>query len=242
VAFTSLKTIVLWILAMLDIGLIRLQRVEKMMSKFLIAFLALILILSQTPVHAQDSEGWFVYILDPVEFNLIRVQQDGIAEPFSLGVLEGQYIYNWNIHISDDGTKVAFCKTIQGQNGAINHIFIFRDIATETNLLTIPFSNTNGCAAGALSGDNSVIAVGIVNYAPYAPPAVLPDKPVWELLLIDLTNGDVISSLDADSSMAPDVESIDLFRGGVPMLPHAVEVSAERSALSGYPGLGVMVP
>jgi len=131
------------------------------MSKRLSIVLLFILLLSTLPVFAQDG-GWFLYNLDTLNKQLIRIHQDGSSERIDLNISENAFLGSSDIVISPDGSRVSFCEMIVNDTGEMSGTVYVYDIETGANLLGVPYGRLGGCRVTAFNADGTQIAVSIV--------------------------------------------------------------------------------
>lgn len=167
------------------------------MRRFLLVLLVLFLAL---PVVAQD---WSLYLYNAETKELVRIFADGTEQTYTLGLREDLYITGWDMAFSDDGAQVAYCMmdNTQARPEGIPTSLIVRDIASETDILTLDLGVSTGCQVSDFSDDGGTVAVGTVNYFPGDPNTDL-SRPAWQLRLVDVTSGAVTAELNAESPAA----------------------------------------
>ena len=186
----------------------------------LVLFLAL-------PVAAQD---WSVYLYNAETKDLVRIFADGTEQSYNLGLREDLYITGWDMAFSDDGSQVAYCQmdNTQARPEGIPTSLIVREIATETDMLTLDLGVSTGCQVSDFSDDGGTVAVGTVNYFPGDPNADT-SRPAWQLRLIEVASGAVTAELNADSPAA-----VALFPNFSPM-PRAAAIQPDSVIFTPIP-------
>lgn len=206
-----------------------------------IFYLLIGLLLIALPASAQDSPTWSIYLYDNISYELIRVDAIGSLDVFSMGVGENSYVGLNQMAISNDGTLLAYCKeTRNNPNDYVgDKTVIVRDIAGETDLLTLDYGAIPGCAVTAFSEDSSQIAVSLVNELLYVAGVEDTPLPAWQLQLIDVATGTIIDELNADEGLIPPFTD---FGEGVPLLAEVRRFEANQLSFVALPFIGIDGP
>jgi hypothetical protein len=152
----------------------------------------------------ETSNEWFVYLYNSTTDALMRVGADGSQTMYSLG-LEDVLASTYELSFNEDGTRVAFCKRDYNEStGIVAFTLIVRDIVSQTNLLEYDLGASTGktCSLGRQGYVNDRIAVAVMNYSAFD---TNPDtsQPMWQIMLIDVTTGALISQLDSSTNAVP---------------------------------------
>lgn len=207
-----------------------------------IVYLLIGLLLIALPASAQDSQNWFIYLFDNINYNLIRVDSTGATETFSLGIDDNSFVNFNDMAINQDGTRVAFCEETRTDMNSIlpgQKTVVVRDIVKESNLRTMDYGNPYGCSVSAFSEDSSEIAVSLVNELPYMPNFVDTPAPTWELQLIDLSTGYLANNIAYYISEMPNAS---FFGQDVPLLADVRLWNDHIVRFAGMPYLGTDGP
>ncbi|MEQ8674097.1 MAG: hypothetical protein RLP44_27650 [Aggregatilineales bacterium] len=174
------------------------MQIRKIILLTLMLFSLAILV----PAQAQE-QAWSAYLFSADARQVLRVNQDGAEEVFSLGVTnEGQFI-NTGISISPDGRLAAFC-VIDTLSNPQAYTFIIREIETETNVVERKDAGAGGCLAGDFIENSTQVTVGQVfadaegNVFSNGGPALF-----WRVAIIDVVSGEILYELNRDSENAP---------------------------------------
>ncbi len=150
------------------------------------------------------SGGWFAYLYNSTTDALMRVDADGSQTLYSLG-LEEVLATTYELSFNEDGSRVAFCKRDYDEaTGIVAFTLIVRDIASQTNLLEYDLGASTGktCSLGRQAYVNDRVAVAVMNYSAFD---TEPDtsQAMWQIMLIDVTTGTLISQIDSSSNIVP---------------------------------------
>ena len=202
-----------------------------MIKRFVFLMIALLI---STTAFAQDNDTtWSAYLLDTIDYSLVRVDADGSTDTFSLGLEADAFINQTEITISNDGTLVAYCKTTPEATKTL----VIRDIMTATNLQEIEFGTIPACAATAFSVDDTTIAVSLVHYQAFE---TVPDGEArWSLNLITVEDGTIQTTLDDNN---PNMPAYDLFGDDVPMMADVQSFTDDSITFWGIPFVGMGGP
>lgn len=185
-----------------------------------LSLLSLLISLLGLPIQKLSAQSdWFVYLYDSVNKRLLRVNQDGTSQEFSLGLSENQFFSPWDSAFSPDGNRVVFCSVdFSLENQGATRLYV-RDIVAESNLLEVDLGQTIGCALSrdAISPDASQMVVSVVNYYPGAAELPIdPNLPIWQLFVMDINSGEVLHELNA---LSPSLAAIET-PANTPALPN----------------------
>ncbi|MGB7340164.1 MAG: hypothetical protein WBC91_14805 [Phototrophicaceae bacterium] len=198
-----------------------------------LALLVIMLLITTTTFAQQDENTWSAYLLDTIDYALVRIDADGTTDAFSLGLETDAYINQNEIVVSNDGTLVAYCKTTSETSKTL----VIRDIVMTSNLQEIDLGAVPTCAATAFSPDDMTLAVSIVHYPAFE---TTPDGEArWSLNLLNVSDGTIQSTLN---DLNPNMPAYDLFGDDVPLLAD-VKIFAEDSlTFWGIPFVGMGGP
>jgi hypothetical protein len=171
---------------------------------------------NQTQDNVPTGE-WAAYLQNPQRGELLRVTADGTITSYSLGLPQDAYVSSFDMSFNADGSRVAFCQlTYQPESPIATAILYVRDIAAQTNLLTLDLGASDGktCSLGRRAYSSSQVVVGMMNYTPFS---ANPDtsQPMWQINIFDVTTGETVSEINASANP---IEVDDAF-GGAPTLP-----------------------
>lgn len=145
----------------------------------------------------QAQAPWSVYLLDNGTQTLVRVGADGSQAVVPLDLAPGDTVSAFDMSISPDGAKVAYCPVNYGDgSNSPSATLIVRDLVTQAEILRQSLGPALGCRV-TWRADGAFLALGIVHYLPGASPAI-PDLPAWELRVADPTAGSAIATLRSD--------------------------------------------
>ncbi len=226
-----------------------------MHSKRLLVGLALALLaLAAAPALAQG--GWFAYVYNSLTGDLVRVDAAGAQQVYNLGLSANTYVSGFDMAFTPDGSRVAFCAFEIMPDSAQGAATLYvRDIAAGTNLLSLNLGGAIGCRVTRSAWDESLtqVAVSVVRYYPGDPQADA-SVPAWDLSVVDVASGSVVSRLDA---AAPAVAAAGIFTGAAIMpevrrfsggeivfveIPWGVGGGAEYPAWVWQPAAGALTP
>lgn len=149
-----------------------------------------------------NGSEWSAYMYSGRRGELVHVLADGTQTAYSLGVGESNYVGSYDMSISADGTRAAFCQTTYQPETAISTAKLFvRDIAAQTNIVALDLGMGEGttCAMGRRAFVGNLVAVAVMNYTTFSQN---PDTsvPRWKVLLIDATTGETVNEINADEN------------------------------------------
>lgn len=168
--------------------------------------LALVLALTSlwgAGAQTESNATWTAWLFNANSNALVSVSLDGAVRTFVLPLMEGTYLYSYPTFSSDGGLAAYCVSDTQG-----NSTLYVRDIFAEANLVDHALGKVAGCSTGpaAFNEEATQVAVGVLNDYPGDPNADA-DRPSWELLVMALPSGEVVSRLDADT---PALAGLDL--------------------------------
>lgn len=195
---------------------------------------------SETYALNTENTASVVYLASDREGTLLRVNNDGTSQTFSLGLSEN-FLAVGSIAFSSDSRLAAFCPIERVNDEQTTRTLIVRDIEAGTNLLEIPYGSIPACNAEAFSPDNSTIAVSIVfNSAVENYSGSRNDEPDWTLRLLDVNSGAVLREMSADSAFAPNFAAISnaWFDPRLPAMNQVLYYGNEEILFVAYPFYG----
>ncbi len=169
---------------------------HKRLALLLILALALLPALgSPQPVRAGGD--WFGYVFNSQTQELLRVHLDGRAETVPVTFDEGAYLGAYEMTFSPDGSYLATC-SVSGAADSTQHttLAVWKmetlDTNTATQLYQVDMGSPVGCLVGhpGINQENTLLAVGLVNYFPGDPNADT-TLPPWSLQVFDLNTGEL---------------------------------------------------
>lgn len=199
----------------------------------IVGLLAIITI--TTALMAQRStaqeDDWTAYLTNPTTSDWLHVGADGTQTPLSLGLPEGATLVadGSTVAISADGSRIAYCTLTVGETNTTH--LVIRDLTTSSDLYSTDFPSYAGCVLGdaAFTPDGERLWVG-VSGDPSA------NQPAWQLVEIHVSDGLALATLDSNSPLAAEVESV-----AGPMVPYLFGSDNER-VIFGVAGFGIVGP
>ncbi len=165
-----------------------------------IAALLWIILLTFSVFVVQAQEGWFSYLYNWQAHQLVRVGADGSTATYELGLNDQAFFSSRDIAFSADGARAAFC-AVDYAGGSPRATLYLRDIATQINLLQLDLGTSIGCQVtpAAFNPGETLLAVGLVNYYGAEDPSADPNKPIWQLRVLDLNTSNFVHELNTQS-------------------------------------------
>ncbi len=193
----------------------------------------LLLLLTTALTGAQDSP-WSVYLYDSSTAELIRVWQDGREERQPLSATGNLFISSYDLAISPDGSRVAYCMVNWTADPATTTATLtLRDLNTQQDVLLMDMGTVNGCRTGrpAFNPAGTQFAVSTVSQMPDGSGNT--NMPAWRIQIIDPTNPQIAAELNAESPAAA------LITNEGPMLPYVVSFTDDTVIFAAVPyGIG----
>jgi hypothetical protein len=166
------------------------------------------------------SGDWSAYVYNSRAGELVRVLADGTQTSYTLGLANDSYMSSYDMSISDDGTRAAFCQTIYQPESPISTAkLLVRDIAAQTNIIDLDLGSSEGktCSMGRRALVGNLLAVAVMNYTPFAQN---PDtsQPQWQVMIIDATTGETVKEINANENPVTADERFDPERMTLPVI------------------------
>lgn len=151
-------------------------------------FLLLILGVVLPTAYAQNNQRWAVLLHNPSTGELLRFYDTGEIEVMTLNLEAGYTTYE--IVVNDTNPdQVAFCAT--NAEGEVK--LIIRDIKAAINQHEIEMGQPAACTVSRFNVGGTLVAVSVVHNDP--------EKPFWELLLVDAATGETAYALNNTSAI-----------------------------------------
>ncbi len=197
-----------------------------------------VVITTSAAVFAQETAlRWYAYFYNDGLKELTRVWEDGSVESFPLGLQQEVYFSAFDMAFTPDGRRTAFCPVSYPADAPYGQsILIVRDIEAGINLIEQPLDGTVGCRTGkaAFSPDGRFVVVSRTNMAPGASTDALPGQTLWQIQVIEVATGAVITELGSDSPAAAAVNMMTM-----PMIPYVMQFDGESVIFAEVPyGIG----
>jgi hypothetical protein len=214
------------------------------MKFYRLVMVVLVTIALVVPTFAQENTGWFVYLFDSVNNELVRVYETGEMEIYSLGLAANEMTSIRDMAISDDGALLVFCKMVTGDGVIAGRTLIVRDIASNRNISETLIDGANtGCRPTAFNADASQFVLSLaleVVFDPNTGQPVAGDDVNWRVQIIETQTGAV---LDEINSAMPDAPTLDEFGGaGIPLMADVISFQNDTVIFRGIPYLGMGLP
>jgi hypothetical protein len=214
------------------------------MKLYRLCILLLVLAALVVPNFAQDNNGWFVYLFDSVNYELVRVYETGEMEIYSLGLEANETTSSREMAISDDGSLLVFCKMIMGSPNPTERTLIVRDIVNNTNLSETQIDVLyTGCRPTAFNADASQFVLGIaaeVAFDPNTGQPVASEDISWRLQVIDTQSGAILHEIN---STTPDAPVLEEYGGAaVPVISEVISFRDNIVIFRGIPYVGMGLP
>jgi hypothetical protein len=204
----------------------------------------LVLMALVVPTFAQENTGWFVYLFDSVNNELVRVYETGDMEIYSLGLEANEITSIRDMAISDDGSLLVFCKMIVGSPNPTARTLIVRDIASNANLSETPVDVLyTGCRPTAFNADASQFVLGLaaeVGFDANTGQPVASEDISWRLQVIDTQTGDILNEINSTTPDAPVLE--DYGGAAVPVMAEVINFQDNIVIFRGIPYIGMGLP
>ena len=192
------------------------------MRKSAVILFVLIILLASYPTPQQTKAGgdWSAWLFTPGENPgmltsgqplLVRVYEDGAAEEHAFSVPEGASLQFPRFAFTDNGNWIAYCVTVSDPFHIELHVVDLSasaDPMAEVYNVTLPFVYELETAANCLypSFNNHFDDTGDIKLALSVQNNIrgteTPDSvpPLWEILIFNLTTGEIEQRLTSDSS------------------------------------------
>lgn len=168
--------------------------------------LTLVIVLAAGSLSAQTSD-WSAYLYNSVMRQLLRVDLNGTQTPINLNLSEGSYLGEYETAFTSDGNYMAYCTidytAVTAGSTLTPTLLTVYDLTTGTVLYQQDLGPSIGCWIN-YSGDNSMLAVGMVNFFPGDPSADT-SRPIWELRIVDADSGIEMASMSPLNAEATDL-------------------------------------
>ena len=187
----------------------------------MLGILFVMLVSTSSYIYAQTETQ--IYLLDNMAKTILQIDETGNQTEYAINTTEDVYLGAFDLKFSTDGKRVAYCQIqqIEPAEYASKATLIVRDIMSKTDIHTIRLDNeAMGCHTSEFAQDNTLLAIGRVNYFPGTTQAENLNIPIWQLQVFDLTIGEVIAELNANT-LTGDVAT-DL--SNVAIVPHVVHL------------------
>lgn len=209
-----------------------------------IFFLILLLTSIAFPTFAQDNTQWFVYFLDSLNNEIVRVDDTGAMQQYPLGLAENEFALGGGDAISPDGSLMAFCKMTLGGSDYSSPILIVRNIVAQTNLVEMPIgTDYDGCHPSGFNADGSQFVFGLtarLNFDANGQ-TVVGDTPLWRIQIIDSQTGNVLDELNSNNPSAPSLDEFGRVTP-VPLMAHMITFENDVVVFRGVPYVGMEIP
>ena len=205
-----------------------------MLKRFIVVFFSLLALTIMS--SAQENSDWSAYLFDNINYDLIRINPDGSAENFPMGLEGDQWISSQDISINSDGTLLAYCKKTP-ENTALSATLIIREIETGINRHEIEFGTTPACSVTAFSADDSQIAVSFAHVNAFE--AVPAGESRWSLQTFSVETGEMIHILQETDEFMPDFTT---FGEDIPMIALVRQFDANIIRFAAVPFVGMGGP
>ncbi len=202
------------------------------MLKKLALLTLLAALFSAVPILAQ-SGGWYAFLFNGINRQLVRLDASGAAQTFDLGLGEDVFLGSRDIALSADGSRVAYCaNSAQAETPQGDTTLYVRDLNTQANLVELPLGANIGCrvTTDGFNPDASQVAVGVVKYFPGSADMDT-TGPVWRLLVVDVASGSIVNELNAETPAAADARILI----GTALLPEVRSFASSRIIFAEVP-------
>gem|GEM_PF-5546192 len=167
-----------------------------MFKQLRLIILAALLALTVGAAQAQDQETWSAWMFNLTTMQMVRVNSwdETQSEPVTVTLPDGMMLQRPPVSFGYDGNRFAACVT--DASGTNFHVIIY-DVPAAVTIMNHDLGQALACdvSAEAFNDDNNTqLTVGVFRHFEDDPAP----EPAWELLVLDIGSGSIVSSLNPD--------------------------------------------
>ncbi len=198
-----------------------------------LSFALLSFVMALPGLAQDDAQESFVYLLNNMAGELIRVDMDGTVTPVDLGLSPDAFAGLNVVAIAPDGDHAALCANTAGQNAPPQFSARVRDFTANATLWTADIEAAINCSIAGFSADGSLVALALVHRFPM--PDAPGDGPTWELRVVDALTGALVASLPGDVALTQQIMPGDDVEFAPPLLPILRQFDGEQVIFTAAP-------